>query len=573
MAQQYSYTYAPPMVMPQGSVQLPQGSMARMVSAPFLGHMQPVVSPWPSPLDGTARHVVVQPAQHVLSPRVVQPREQPKEQPKEQQVVQSPRAAKKAEAADASPSKQEAAAAASEQPPARSAAEQRAPAVTVEQLAERNRERQAAALAMVGPLPLGGDSPFRGGGSSGGDSPTRASSPGGDSPRRGSKAQRTIDLYQEAFSRKARLHTRQENAEAYLELEARHRIETFEKGMKQRRRLYRGPQPVARSHLEREAEMIRKRQETKKKKEAYQSAQQNEELRECTFRPKVLKNREPFRRALSPGCSSTGVELPNQVGFIAKFRNLAERQRMATAALRLVAADEAQLREELRAMHSTIHERFQMQETQRVVEMLKRNDASSTTHGSLIQRVQATMAAGNDPAAMQAIVAELVSASNQEIQRKTSESLEPKRLEAESELYERRVVLVKELEAVETEASELTALHPGSLQDKASEAGIELGIAEHALRSLPSRPGMSLIASLPAGSFRPHGTSVASSTLGGQTPVQQTPRSPGAGSSCSPVRDADPNQPVKRRLEFMEEYAAAIGRMERRSLPQVIVYR
>lgn len=95
-------------------------------------------------------------------------------------------------------------------------------------------------------------------------------------------------LYADAAARKERLRSLKELAERAQDQEEQLRQLEFARGMRERRRLYRTMD--RRTHLEREEEVLRKREETmKEKREAAQRAREEEELRECTFRPSPVK--------------------------------------------------------------------------------------------------------------------------------------------------------------------------------------------------------------------------------------------------------------------------------------------
>jgi len=202
------------------------------------------------------------------------------------------------------------------------------------------------------------------------------------------------------------------------------------------------------SHLEREAELLRRREELRKRKEAERAAKEEEELRECTFRPLLVTSPRLRTRALSPTCERATLD-----SSVSKLRQLAERQSSATLALQALAVDESKLWRRLCIVHTEIRERIQRE--------------------SELQRELGTI--------------EEAGLSPEEMQRRAHEAFHPAQLQAEGDLYARRLALVQELEAIEAQA--LTTLNCGALLEKAKASGIEFGLAEHARRSLPSLIG------------------------------------------------------------------------------------
>lgn len=217
-----------------------------------------------------------------------------------------------------------------------------------------------------------------------------------------------------------------------------------------RRKPYYAKAKDLRTHLEREAEHLRRREETRKKKEAERLLQEEEErereLRECTFRPQLVTNSPRARtRTASPGMAQ--VEGNNLAG---KLRQLKDRQLAATAALQALAVDEARLWKRLCVVHAEICDRIQ------------REAVAELSNGFSIGDVGLTM---------------------EEVQQRAQQAFQPTQAQAEGELYGRRLSLVQELEAIEAQA--LIVLHNGLLMDKARAIGLEFGLAEHARRSLP----------------------------------------------------------------------------------------
>lgn len=294
---------------------------------------------------------------------------------------------------------------------------------------------------------------------------------------RGDACQRHADLYREAFLRKQRLRGMQEDAEMEGKREERRRLSQYAHSMKERRRLYQSKD--TRTHLEREVDHLRKRERTRKQGNTVNQQREVDELRECTFHPKIV---DWTSQSLSPRKCPTPRGAASFKSQQATLQALAKRQQAATAAMKVLAQDEADLREILHSMHAEVYRTIRHKEILRVVTALKQPDAS---HCELLQRIEATASAGSDPDLVQAIIEELVDGSGEEINQVVDRAFRPKQAAAEKELYSRRKALVQELEAVEAEAN---ALQGEKLRETAEEYGIEFGLAEHARRSLPPRP-------------------------------------------------------------------------------------
>jgi len=294
---------------------------------------------------------------------------------------------------------------------------------------------------------------------------------------RGDTCQRHDDLYREAFLRKQRLRGMQEDAEMEGKREERRRLSQYAHSMKERRRLYQSTD--TRTHLEREADHLRKREHTQKQGHTLKHQREVDELRECTFYPKLG---DGIRQSLSPRRCPTPRLAAALKSQQATLQALAKRQQAATAAMQVLAQDETDLREILHSMQAEVYRTIRHKEILRVVTALKQPDAS---HCDLIKRIEATASAGSDPDLVQAIIEELVDGSGDEINQVVDRAFRPKEAAAEKELYSRRKALVQELEAVEAEVNELQGER---LREVAEECGIEFGLAEHARRSLPPRP-------------------------------------------------------------------------------------
>lgn len=373
------------------------------------------------------------------------------------------------------------------------------------------------------------------------------------------------ELYKEAFQRQQRLRSMREDAEAALEREEHQRRSELEQVRRERRRRYRTKD--TRTHLEREADVIRKREELHKMNEAVKQLQERQELQECTFKPKLVECSRPRAKRLSssPLGTSTppGGAVPSSLSTLeTSLQALAERQRAATASLQVLASDEAQLREILRVMHAELYKTVQHKETLRVVALLK---SSNSAQCDLVRRIEAAAAADGENAPVQAIIEELVHGSKEEILQIVDAAFRPKRLAAERELHSRRLALVQELEAVEAEVASLRS--EAALQ-RARAEGVELGLAGHARRSLPPRPRSQSApkSRTPETVRRFHATPsnsgafIESHSVLNLQPLtprgclrHRGPRSPSSphSESCSPELDSsEVFLPVRRRLEF-----------------------
>lgn len=246
----------------------------------------------------------------------------------------------------------------------------------------------------------------------------------------------------------------------------------------ERRRPYYAKAKDLRTHLEREADHLRRREELKKRKEAQKLVEQEEELRECTFRPQLIAGSPKTRsRAQSPnlGVSAERTSAAVDVNAVqAKLAQLAERQASATVALQALAVDEARLWKRLCTMHADICERI-------------RQEAEAELYSSGLSTI------------------EEVGLPMEEIQRRAREAFQPAQVQAEGELYSRRLALVQELEAIEAQA--MMMLRSGALIDKAKALGIEFGLAEHARRSLPPAGTSHCLLLAPAGMQLPQDSS------------------------------------------------------------------
>lgn len=366
------------------------------------------------------------------------------------------------------------------------------------------------------------------------------------------------DLYQDAFARQQRLKNMKEQADQQQGREERLRQLEYAEGLRQRRRFYRASD--RRTHLEREEEVIRRRKETQQKNEAEQRAREEAELTECTFKPSLHKHKRIDRElsgadtrgprhatwgsatfastgsgfastggstsagglvgaasgsgfaSAGSGFASTGVPatapmmsalavaaqpagVPGEAASV-KLKNLIERQRATSETMRVIASEEATLREKLRSTHAELYDSILREETQKVVQMLQDpssllNDGeggaspdSPRSQQALVRRVRSMVASGGTPEAAQKIVVdELVGHSREEVQRRVLDIFLPMRFEAEGNLNMKRLACVHDLEAVEAMVS---ALRGGTLCEEAKAMGFEFGCAERARQDMQS---------------------------------------------------------------------------------------
>jgi len=107
------------------------------------------------------------------------------------------------------------------------------------------------------------------------------------------------------------------------------------------------------THMDREAKLLQRREEReklRKRREAEKTALGPDDLRDCTFRPILCRD----RRKLTVRTSSV-VSMTSRT----KGKPLVDRQRTALHSLRVLAVDEALLRKKLATMQAEIQERFQ----------------------------------------------------------------------------------------------------------------------------------------------------------------------------------------------------------------------
>jgi len=295
-------------------------------------------------------------------------------------------------------------------------------------------------------------------------------------------------LYEDAQARSQRLEMMRHQRLEETELKLQQELEQKEERMKSWSRLYQFKDH--RSHLEREQDTLRRKAEKIAKLEAELKAKEEEKFRECTFQPsfkKTLATLHPGRTKSPPpsvraSASSRDLTAGGGGDPETRLRRLVERQHSAAMQLQALAHEEERLRQHLHTVHAELHERIQREETQRVVLMLQDADAEGSTQRDLIHRVRQMVQSGDDPeVAQRQIVEELVTSSQDEVRRRVQEAYGPVRLELEGELYQKRLALVHELEALE---AQVIALRGGTLLDEARTLGFEFGLAEKSRRSL-----------------------------------------------------------------------------------------
>jgi len=301
------------------------------------------------------------------------------------------------------------------------------------------------------------------------------------------------DLYEDAFARQKRLQDMQEHVEQSLATEERQRAQDVGRMMQEYRSLYKLKD--TKTHLEREEELLQRKKNRliEGEKRAIQRQLDQQGLSECTFRPSLNKKRDNGRVPATPrqgsprGTAAAGSTLTEgAISQIPRLRHLLEHQSTAVAALQALTVEDARLRDTLRTLHADTHDRIQREETQRVVALLQGDGPENPVQRALVDRVRGMVESGNDPEiAQRQIVEELVSQSQDEVRRRVLEYFVPARLEAEGDLYNRRLTLVHELESIE---AQVLSLRGGGLIQEAKEQGFKFGLAETMRRTLPSMP-------------------------------------------------------------------------------------
>eukprot|EP00929_Paragymnodinium_shiwhaense_P082105 TRINITY_DN4314_c0_g2_i1.p1 TRINITY_DN4314_c0_g2~~TRINITY_DN4314_c0_g2_i1.p1 ORF type:complete len:996 (+),score=237.47 TRINITY_DN4314_c0_g2_i1:143-3130(+) len=336
------------------------------------------------------------------------------------------------------------------------------------------------------------------------------------------------DLYEDAFARQTRLKDMKEHIALSQEAEDHQRHLVFEKGMRQRQKTWKLKDK--RTHLQREEEIIKRRIDKKTNGISTAEMREEEELKLCTFQPKLLSRRG--KRSNSPF-----HQMDEDVPISLRLQRFVESQRSAASSLQAMALEESNLRDYLKSVHAELHERIQREETQRVVQLLQDGDGVGSTQRDLIQRVRTMVQNGRDPElAQKQIVEELVSSSQDEVRRRVFEAFAPHRLEAEGDLYTRRLAAVHELEALEVQ---ILALRGGTYMQEAQELGFEFGLADRVRRSLPPMPGPPHVGS--SGGFSKSETPTGQSSAFAQWPLASASRGLSRDSSVhSPSPNATP---------------------------------
>lgn len=300
------------------------------------------------------------------------------------------------------------------------------------------------------------------------------------------------DLYEDAFARQQRLRNIKDTQEQALEREQQMRLEQHQQGLRQRRRLYHTKD--ARTHLEREEELLRKKREKEMTKLSSLHQRELDELKECTFKPSLAtkKTDKGGRRHQSPSQRQSGDLSARESDLL----HLVRQQHAITERLLMLIGEDARLKDKLRTMHVDLHDRIQSEETRRVVAMLQDAGSDVGAQQELIQRVRSMGAAGFSPdMAQRVIVEELVSHSQEEVQRRVLEAFAPMRFEAEKELFDRRLALVEELEILETQA---VTIFSGTVGSKnGGQSGFQFGLAEQARLDLPLPPSFTVCSASP----------------------------------------------------------------------------
>eukprot|EP00929_Paragymnodinium_shiwhaense_P092033 TRINITY_DN51911_c0_g1_i1.p1 TRINITY_DN51911_c0_g1~~TRINITY_DN51911_c0_g1_i1.p1 ORF type:complete len:639 (+),score=157.52 TRINITY_DN51911_c0_g1_i1:106-2022(+) len=295
------------------------------------------------------------------------------------------------------------------------------------------------------------------------------------------------ELYRDAFSRQAR---QRQLREAYSQVRAHEEQQQLAQQaevLRRRRQLYRGGKD-RRPHLQREEAWLRRKEQKllDKQEEVDMDTEEREmkELKECTFSPRLVTRviRQSSQKSLlsSSGSGSSSALGPMLHGLVA-------RQRAALEGWKQVAADENLLKGKLRALHLEHYQRIQREEVRRVTELLQNAEPENVVTRELSEHIEAMIKQGV-PAdvARKQVVDELAAKSKDEVQKKVSEIVEPKRIEAENDIYSKRVELIAELEALEREGRGI-ALKPHG-KEVLEALGFNFGLARVMARRLPEAP-------------------------------------------------------------------------------------
>lgn len=299
-------------------------------------------------------------------------------------------------------------------------------------------------------------------------------------------------LHEDAMARQQRLQALKDQVQQSQEREEQMRQEQHLAGMRRRQKYYRGAMD-SRSHLEREAEIIRRRKETAGKKADVVREREQQELRECTFKPTLHRRGSDLSQASGSISGSIAGRLsPRRHGGLSDSMNevqmLVRRQQQVLEHLQDLAHEEEPLREKLKAMHSELHERIQREETERVVSMLKDSDMSSPAQQQLVARVKERVATGVEvDVAQREIVEELVAQSQDMVRKRVAEAFGPVRIEAEGDLYSRQLAAAHDLEALEAQAVTLAG---GTMVEEAKALGFTFGVAEQIRQGLRQAPSL-----------------------------------------------------------------------------------
>eukprot|EP00931_Biecheleriopsis_adriatica_P017315 TRINITY_DN12456_c0_g1_i2.p1 TRINITY_DN12456_c0_g1~~TRINITY_DN12456_c0_g1_i2.p1 ORF type:complete len:905 (-),score=128.08 TRINITY_DN12456_c0_g1_i2:83-2497(-) len=370
----------------------------------------------------------------------------------------------------------------------------------------------------------------------------RKSSPRATTPR---EVPRTTDkchadLYEDAFARQARLKDMQSYVSKVEETEQRKRVELAQEKIKERRKYYKG-NGDNRSHLEREQEILRRRQEKAARLEEERREKEIEELRACTFRPCLVKklsglNSQGGSRPQSPrgnrssAASMDGSEFQmGEPGFV-KLQQLVKAQQRACEKLRALDAEEQSLSDRLNAELEELSKAhlaaIRDEETAKIVSIISPQERhpDSGLDEELIQRVHELIYSQFDPGTANArpqlscestIVEDLVKLAEGQVDKRVKKYLTLWRQEAEGEMYSRRLSVAHELEALE---AKVLALRGGTLVKEASSLGFDFDRADQVRRDLKlgaSRPlggqNGSSLGGISAASFPAHGIPVTSS--------------------------------------------------------------
>ncbi|CEM39709.1 unnamed protein product [Vitrella brassicaformis CCMP3155] len=235
------------------------------------------------------------------------------------------------------------------------------------------------------------------------------------------------------------------------ELKARHEMEkdNAQKGVRHCAPI--SHRSASRSREERDKEYLERRRQRVELGEALRLRREDEEMQECTFYPKIngCAGRETYRRRQAE----------------VKCVRLAKQQQQLVQQLTAVARGENKDGRRFRKSYERLFRQIQAEETQGIVVWLQKGEGSEY----LKKQIAALMGSGDagdvtcdglPEAAQRQIVEELVAASQEEVQRRTTAEITKRQRLQTNEHYIRKLTLVHELEKLEAEAAGLVSRYP-----------------------------------------------------------------------------------------------------------------